>query len=148
MIAYDSIYRNNDWNVEINLSETNFSIDTEMDTDTLLNSEFCTLILPEMHCKVENIDFKPEIRILDKYLLDDTINYKQISETLYDYLDKKSEILSSMMCPDDFGQLFGFVIQKENRFLYYYHLIKVDEKNILIECIETFGTKNQVDIEL
>ena len=53
-----------------------------------------------------------------------------------------------MMCPDDFGQLFGFVIQKENRFLYYYHLIKVDEKNILIECVETFGTKKQVDIEL
>jgi hypothetical protein len=148
MIAYDGIYRNNDWNIEIDLSDTNFSIDTNMDTDTMLNSGFCKLTLPEMNCKVENIDFKPEVRILDKYLLDDSINYKLISQTLYDYLDKESEILSSMMCPDDFGQLFGFVIQRENRFLYNYHLIKVNEKNILIECVETFGTKKQVDIEL
>jgi hypothetical protein len=141
-------YRNTEWMIEIDLSGTNFLIDTFNGTDTLLNSEFSKFILPKMHCKVEKIDFQPEIRIFDKYLHKDSLDYRQISSTLYEYLDNKSEILSSMMCPDEYGQLFGFIIQKEHRYFYYYHLINVDNKYLLIEYVSTFGTKRDIDKEM
>lgn len=148
MVGMDNMYRNTDWNIEIDLAKTNFSIETEMDSDTILKSGFCKLILPEMNCKVENVTFNPEIRLLDKYLLDTLLDHNQIFNTLHDYLNHESEVLSSAMQPNDLGQLFQFVVQKENRYLFYYHLIKVNKKNILIECLQTFGTKKHIDLEL
>jgi hypothetical protein len=144
----DNIYRNNDWKIEIDLSGTNFSIDTFKGIDTLLNSEFSKFILPQLYCKVEKIDFQPEIRIFNKYLHQDSLDYRQISSTLCEYLDNKSEILSSMMCSDEYGQLFGFIVQKEHRYIYYYHLINVDNKYLLIEYVSTFGTKRNIDKEM
>jgi hypothetical protein len=53
-----------------------------------------------------------------------------------------------MMCPDDYGQLFGFVVQAESRYLYHYHLIDLKSRHYLIETISTFGTKRKLDKDL
>ncbi len=143
----NEIYRNIDWMIEINLSGLNITVETYKDTDTLLNSDFSKFRLEKMHCNIENIDFYPEIRILDKYLSADTLNFKYISDELRDYSEINFEVLQSAMYPDDLGQSFNFVIQKENKhiFLLTYHLINVDNKNFLIESLSTFGTKREIE---
>ena len=134
--------------IQIDLSGTDFTFDTKVYNDSLLDSHFLIFKLPQIHCSVEEIDFQPEIRIYDKYLTPETLDYRQISDTLELYLQNRFEILSSMMCPDDYGQLFGFVVQATNRYLYYFHLINKGNKHYLIETISTFGTKRKLDNDL
>ena len=134
--------------IEINLSGTSFIFDNNIENNSRLNSNFASFKLPLTHCRVENIDFQPEIRIYDKYLYSDSINYDQIFDTLNSYLQNKFEMLSSLKCPFDYGQLFAFVVQKENRYLYYYHLIQVDKVYYLLETISTYGTKKELDKNL
>lgn len=141
----NKIYENPEWMIQIDLSGTEFTFDDELGNDSILNSDFSAFKLPQIHCSIENIDFQPEFRIYDKYLTADTLNYQQISDTLYLYLQSRFEIFSSMMCPDDYGQLFGFVVQGESKYLYNYHLIDIENKHYLIETISTFGTKREVD---
>jgi len=134
--------------IQIDLSDTEITFENKVERDSLLNSEFSTFKLPLIHCPVENIEFQPEIKIYDKYLHSDTLDYRQISDTLYSYLQNRFEILSSMMCTDEYGHLFGFVVQGDSRFLYYFHLVDFEKKHILIETISTFGTKRNMDIDL
>jgi hypothetical protein len=144
-----SIYKNQDWMFQIDLSGTEFTIDNKVGRDSILNSDFLTLKLPQTHCSLENIDFQPEFRIYNKYLTFDTLNYGQISDTLYLSLQNRFEILSSMMCPDEFGQLFGFVVQgKKSKYSCDYHLIKIENRYYLVETISTFGTKRKLDNDL
>ncbi|QHI36224.1 hypothetical protein IMCC3317_15830 [Kordia antarctica] len=141
-------YKNVDWMIQIDLSGTDFTFENKVDNDSLLNSNFSTFKLPQIHCSVENIDFQPEFRIYDKYLISDTLNYRQISDSLSYYLKNKFEILQSMMSPDDYGQLFKFVVQGENIYLYQYNLIDLQNKHYLIQYVSTYGTKRKLDKDL
>ncbi|WP_320240484.1 hypothetical protein [Tenacibaculum sp. 1B UA] len=41
---------------------------------------------------------------------------------------------------DDYGYLFGFVVENKNRYLYHYRLINLNGYNYLIEMKYTFNT--------
>ena len=141
----DKIYRNNAWMIEIDLSKTKIKFNNKIMYDSVLHSNFFKFKLPSIHCSVENIDFQPEFRIFDKYLNSDTLDYRQISDTLYSYLSNDFELLSSMMCSDNYGQFFGYTVKGDNTYFYRYHLVKFDDKCYLIETISTLGTRREID---
>ncbi len=148
IIGSNHIYRNSDWKIQVDLSKTKFSTDTCINYDALLKSNFCKFTLPEVRCEVEHIFFKPKVRIFDKYLPEESVDSRKVYKTLYDYLSKKYEVLYSEMLPDNLGQSFVFVVEKEKRYLFKYHLIEVDKRNILVESVKTFGTGEGFNIEL
>ncbi|MDO6674311.1 hypothetical protein MK851_00270 [Tenacibaculum sp. 1B UA] len=135
------VYINKEWNTKIDLSNSKIIFDSKIRNNKTLNSDFLLFKLPKTHCRVEDIDFQPEFKIYNKFLKEKKPDHEQLANVLHTYLNQHFEILNYMRTDkDDYGYLFGFVVENKNRYLYHYRLINLNGYNYLIEMKYTFNT--------
>jgi len=128
--------------IEFSLFGTDLKLLKQDSYDSTFQCNYSEFNFPELYCNVENLKFKPSMRILDKYADTKKIEFKIVSNDIFNVLSKKYEVLSSNMFPFEGSQSLNYVVESNNhKLIFNFYLVKSYNKNILIEYVSTFGTR-------